>query len=155
MAFQVHSLYEAVLHNARFKLFKNAQNSSLSFVQGLQELSPATQQNRTPVQGNQSNKYITQFIIKPFFLTVYEKEISFMSVEAQSGTVQDKDHNVRFSQIIFKNLNDHRQIITETAFWDDHQKKFLIPGSYLAKTPKGQAQGKGISIGLDFSLAAL
>ena len=155
LAFQVHSLYEAVLHNAHFKVYQQKKHQSLPFFEAMERLSPLSNHSHKGDGHSLVRRYVTQGRIRPFALTVYENGQPLTSVKAQSGVVKGRGNPVKFSGVIIKNLNDQRIIVSNMALWDDIHNKFVIPGNYLAITPKGQAQGHGIAVGLDFSLAAL
>lgn len=156
LAFQVRSLEEVVLRNAHFKLFQHANQKDFSFFAPLQQaLFSSMRHHDDPGRTTFSRPYISQGVFLPVSLTIYEGNHPFISLKAQSGIVKGKSHRVEFSHVSLEHLDDHRKIHSQTVFWDDEQKKFLIPGSYLAETSKGWAQGKGLGIGLDFSLVSL
>lgn len=154
LAFKIHALQQAVLHNVRITLFQEPkqQATPFSFRRYLKELVPQAARGGGAADPHPARLPISRVVFWQFFLTVQQSGHPFLTFQAPTGVMERRRDRTRFTNGIIEHVPTRKKIRSKTIFWDDTRNRFLIPGIYLAETPVGQAKGRGLQVGLDFSL---
>lgn len=160
LAFKLRFVHQAVMKNTHFQLFSDKDRKyardSFSFANTLQGLpAPATHSEQTNVTHGGKSVRISRAIMAPFQFTVEHEQKVTLRCQAELGEWKAGVKKIRFMNVVLENRADNKTIFTRVAYWNETSHSFEIPGSYHAVTPKGQADGQGLQVGLDFALTPL
>ncbi len=163
LALRVRSIHQVLLHDVRITLFQptSAENNPLPPGTPIRPAPPSLAEGFQGIQaavaggGNRqrsSKTRITRGLLAPFTLTVRQGRDTLLRFKARHGVIKPGDRKTTFTDGLLEQPRTQKKIAARTIHWDDERKEFHIPGDYLAESPKGRGRGRGLTVGLDFSL---
>ena len=143
--FRVKSINEAVVTNARIKLFKlNETKKDIKddpFGSLLKEIADRDLIVRAVARG------IEVYIYKAEKVTHH---LTAAKADLMAGANQTAFYDATIEHPLSKTV-----IRTAKVLWDTEERKFMVPGRYTASGPRGKSIGRGVQIDLDFKMRQL
>ena len=152
MVFNIKSVNEAVLKNARFETHFYEETAMHTPLFDYQEALPfnkgtGNKQRNGPIIG-----LVTRLIAKGVRLDIFREEMPVMVLVAEYGLVENKKSEAEFINGIIKDSCSDRFIRSSRILWDDKIKVFVIPGAYTMSASGNSTNGESIQIDLDFNI---
>jgi hypothetical protein len=148
--FKVKSINEAVITNARIKLFE--QNESR---ESRKKDDPFGSLFREFTDKENGEGLITRATVKGIDVNIYKAEKLTHHLTAASADLKAGANQTAFYNVAIEHPSSRMVIRTEKLLWDTQEKQFKAPGRYTASSPEGEVKGKGIQIDLDFKMRQL
>ena len=86
---------------------------------------------------------------------IFNSDALVLTLTADSASVKNKKSYPEFFRARLESAESGKRIISDKIIWDVKARWFVIPGPYLAQTPKGRASGTDITVDLDFNVSPL
>lgn len=95
---------------------------------------------------------ISRTLVRGVHADLYRQDRLAVVLRAETGYVDHRRRNPRFTGVVLENAESTLRILSDRMTWDRKDRVFRIPGSYVAFTDKGKADGRGITVDLDFTV---
>lgn len=95
---------------------------------------------------------ISRTLVRGVHADLYRQDRLAVVLRAEAGYVDHRRRNPRFTGVVLENAESTLRILSDKVIWDRRDRLFRIPGSYVAYTDKGKADGRGITVDLDFTV---
>ena len=172
MAFNVKSINEAIVRDARFAFFSysdrepdiNFFESALPFIDiDPTEVLMTERAEDAPVMKSDSGASgwvgslgrVTRIVLYKVNLDFYFDEQKTMALTAETGLMKKKKESARFYNATLHDVRSNRFIKGREIQWDTRRKVFVIPQRYRDFSPSGTIDGKSIEIDMDFNITSL
>jgi hypothetical protein len=154
-AFNIRPLNEANLKNTKLETYyysnESEKNRDTWSINGNGDfLMGSSPQNSLSSMG-----IITRCRISGFSWEIYRDGQPGMVVQARDALINFRNHKIKLSEVRIYDRKSQKFIAAHSAVWNEKQKTFLIPGNYIAMTPKGYASGSGVRLDLNFVASPL
>ena len=98
---------------------------------------------------------ITRSLVSGIVMKVFRKDSLAVVIRAEHAVIKSEGGKPRFLKASLEDAESTRRILADKIIWDEKDRVFMIPGHYVAHTPRGRASGRGIRIDLDFVVTSL
>ncbi len=112
----------------------------------------AMQGQLSTLQGVKGLGRIGRVVMKPFHAKLHVAQVARSEIQAEGADVDFSRHATRFDKATLCEVGGVRCIDAGRILWDEANKRFSIPGDFLARTPTRQGAGKGLYVYPDFRL---
>lgn len=148
--FNVKSLNEAVITNARIKLFERKETG-----EARKKDDPFGSLFREFTDKENATGVITRAVVKGMEVSIYNTEGLTHHLTAARADLKAGQNQTVFYHAALEHPSSKRVITTEKLLWDAQEREFRIPGEYTGSGPGGAFQGKGVRIDLNFRVRQL
>ncbi|MBI5058094.1 MAG: hypothetical protein HZB61_15900 [Nitrospirae bacterium] len=148
--FNVKSINEVTITNARIELYvyEKEQTPEVDLISLSESILPHSN------TGGSSKEFgrITRGMINKMSIEVYKNGKISMSARAGQGVIDFRKRVTKMKDVSIEDASTQKVIKSNAVIWDNKEKVFIIPGDYIAITPKGSAKGNGLKIDLNFNM---
>jgi hypothetical protein len=140
--FRVKSVNEAVVTNARIKLFK---------------LNDSRKDSKDDPFGSLLKEFgdsglIVKAVVNGIDVNIYKAEKVTHHLTAAKADLMAGANQTAFYDAAIEHPPSKTVIRTAKLLWDTEKRKFRVPGQYTASGPGGEFRGKGVQIDLNFKM---
>lgn len=155
MAFNIKSVNEAVLNNARLTVYTREDVDSEPQYFGFEDVIPLSDDKEGRMGRSRVLGLVTRMILNKMEMDLFRDNNKIITLVAETGLVEKKDGGLKAFNAILTDVRSSRQITTRKLLWDNKDKLFLIPGPYMMSTSSGNVFGKSVEVDLDFVITPL
>lgn len=152
MVFNIKSVNEALLENARFEVHLYAEATTDNTLSDYEKVLPFNREKR----GNQRHGavvgMVTRLIANGVRVDIFREEIPAIILAAEYGLVEKRKPEAEFINAMLKDSRSDRIVRSRRILWDEKRMLFVIPGPYAISASGNDTRGKSIEIDLDFNI---
>ena len=152
MVFNIKSLNEVVLQNARLETHFYKESAKQSSLFDFQEVVPFDQSSSGKHHTGSAVGLVTRLIADRVRVDIFREDIQAIVLAAEYGLVEQKKTGAEFFNAILKDSRSDRVIRSSRVLWDETRMLFVIPGSYAMSASGNNTSGQSIEIDLDFNI---
>lgn len=152
--FNIKSVNEAVLHNARFETHLYDDNSDgQTPLFTYEQASPfSTGGSGGGRRGGSVVGRVTRLIANGVHGEIFRADVKSMVLTSRYGVVEKKQHEAEFINATLQHVHTGRHISSRRMLWDGRKRVFVIPGRYTLTAAGGRQQGESVEVDLDFRI---
>lgn len=152
MVFNIKSINEAVLQNARLETHFYPESAKQSSLFDFQEVMPFGQSTRGTRHTGSAVGLVTRLIANRIRVDIFRGDRQAIVLAANYGLVEKKNSEAEFINAILKDSRSDRVIRSSRILWDEKRRLFVIPGTYAMSASGNDTSGQSIEIDLDFNI---
>jgi hypothetical protein len=150
--FNIKSINEALVENARFELHLYAKAATDNTLSDYEKVLPFNQAKRGNHRHGAVVGMVTRLIANGVRVDIFRDEIPAIVLAAEYGLVEKRKPEAVFINAILKDSRSDRVVRSRTILWDEKRMLFVIPGPYVMSASGNDDRGKSIEIDLDFNI---
>jgi hypothetical protein len=152
MVFNIKSINEAVLQNARLETHFYPESAKHSSLFDFQEVMPFGQRTRGTRHTGSAFGVVTRLIANRIRVDIFRGDIQAIVLAANYGLVEKKKSKAEFINAILKDSRSDRVIRSSRILWNEKRMMFVIPGTYAMSASGNDCSGQSIEIDLEFNI---
>jgi hypothetical protein len=98
---------------------------------------------------------VSRGIINGLTLEIFDADQPSILVSARKAYIDPKKKMVRMQGVRMKDISSGSEITSRFINWNHQERKFRIPGEYVARSGGKVKEGKMVKVGLDFDISPL
>ena len=152
MVFNIKSVNEAVLQNARLERHFYTESANQSSLFDFLEVMPFEQSSSGKRSTGSAVGLVTRLITNHVRVDIIRDDVEALVLAAEYGLVEKKKSEAEFINAILKDSRSDRVIRSSRMLWDEKRMLFVIPGTYAMSVSENDTSGQSIEIDLDFNI---
>ena len=155
MAFNIKSINEAVVNNARLAIFTRKDEVSEPQYFGFENVTPLMDEEKGGGGRSKALGLVTRMIFRTMEMDLLRDNKKIIKLVAETGLIEKKKEGLNAFNAILTDVRTCRRITTRKLLWNGKRKVFRIPGPYRMSSSSGDVSGRSVEVDLDFEITPL